>query len=88
MTFQIGDWVITINSIFPIFTAIIAISLLIRFAGFIFRGIKRFFRFLARPFKRNRNRNKWNEARDRIYQDAAAKDLEREKRKADLQNRT
>ena len=86
MSFHVGDWIISINSVFSIFIAVIAISLLVRFAGLILRGLKRFFRFLARPFKRSRNRNKWNEARDRIYQDAAAKDLDREKRKADLQN--
>jgi len=78
VTFQIGDWVISIYSIFPIFTAIIAISLLIRFAGFILRGIKRFFRFIAKPFKRSLSRNKWNETRDRIYKEAALKDAERE----------
>lgn len=82
MTFQIGDWVITLHSVFPIFTAIIAISLLIRFAGFILRGVKRFLRFLAKPFKRIHRRNKWNEARDRIYKEAALKDAEREATKA------
>ena len=86
MSLQIGEWIITINSIFPIFTAIIAIALIIRFAGFIFRGIKRFFRFLIRPFRRSRSRSKWNMARDRIYHDAALKDIEREKRKNQLQD--